>query len=45
MDEGERAAMTKTISCREVGLFTDCDEVMRGDTDDEVMRTAASATG
>ena len=34
--------MAKTISCREVGFFTDCDEVMRGETDDEVMQSAAA---
>ena len=34
--------MAKTISCREVGLFTDCDELMRGQTDDEVMQAAAA---
>ena len=34
--------MTKTISCREVGLFTDCDEVMRGETEEEVMGNAAA---
>ena len=34
--------MAKTISCREVGLFTDCDELMRGETDDEVMQAAAA---
>lgn len=33
--------MAKTISCREVGYFPDCDGVMRGETDDEVMRAAA----
>ncbi len=33
--------MAKAISCREVGLFTDSDEIMRGDTDEEVMRAAA----
>ena len=34
--------MTKTISCREVGLFTDCDDLMRGETDDQVMQAAAA---
>ena len=34
--------MAKTISCREVGLFTDCDELMRGETNDEVMPAAAA---
>ena len=34
--------MAKTISCREVGYFTDCDEVMRGETDDDVMQAAAA---
>jgi predicted small metal-binding protein len=34
--------MAKTISCREVGLFTDCDEVMRGETEDDVMSSAAA---
>ena len=34
--------MAKTISCREVGYFTDCDEIMRGDSDDEVMQAAAA---
>ena len=34
--------MAKTISCREVGLFTDCDALMRGDTDEEVLRAAAA---
>ncbi len=34
--------MAKTISCREVGLFTDCDEVMRGDTEDDVLSSAAA---
>ncbi len=32
--------MAKMISCREVGLFTDCDEVMRGEADEDVMRAA-----
>lgn len=32
--------MAKTLSCREVGLF-DCDEVMRGETEDEVMQRGA----
>jgi predicted small metal-binding protein len=34
--------MAKTISCREVGLFTDCDEVMRGETDEQVLQAAAA---
>ena len=33
--------MTKTISCSEVGYFPDCDGLMRGETDEEVMRAAA----
>ena len=33
--------MTKTISCSEVGYFRDCDGVMRGETDEEVMRATA----
>ena len=32
--------MAKTLSCREVGLF-DCDEVMSGETEEEVMRKGA----
>ena len=32
--------MVKTLSCREVGLF-DCDEVVRGETEDEVMSKGA----
>ncbi len=34
--------MAKTISCREVGLFTDCDEVMRVETEDDLMSSAAA---
>ncbi len=34
--------MAKTISCREVGLFADCDEVMRGETEDDLMSSAAA---
>ncbi len=34
--------MAKTISCREVGLFADCDEVMRGDTEEDVLSSAAA---
>lgn len=33
--------MAKTISCSEVGYFPECDGVMRGQTDEEVMRAAA----
>ena len=32
--------MAKTLSRREVGLF-DCDELMRGETEEEVMRQGA----
>jgi predicted small metal-binding protein len=30
----------KEIRCAEVGFFPDCDGVMRGETDDEVMAEA-----
>ena len=33
--------MAKPISSREVGYLPDCDGVMRGETDEEVMRAAA----
>ena len=33
--------MAKPISSREVGFLPDCDGVMRGETDEEVMRAAA----
>jgi len=34
--------VAKTISCREVGYFTECDEVMGGESEDEVMQAAAA---
>ena len=33
--------MAKPISSREVGCLPDCDGIMRGETDEEVMRAAA----
>ena len=39
--EDGSVAVAKTISCREVGYFEECDEVMRGESEDEVMQAAA----
>lgn len=33
--------MVKTISCSEVGYFPDCEGIMHGETEEEVMRAAA----
>ena len=33
--------MAKEIRCAEVGFFPDCEGVMRGETDDEVLAAAA----
>jgi predicted small metal-binding protein len=37
---GYNIGVMKTISCREVGLF-DCDHVVEGQTEDEVMKRGA----
>ena len=33
--------MTKLLSCREVGCYDDCDYIVTGETEEEVMRSAA----
>jgi predicted small metal-binding protein len=33
--------MKKLLSCREVGCYGDCDYIVTGETEEEVMRSAA----
>ena len=33
--------MARSLACRDVGLFPDCDEVVRGESEDEVVIRAA----
>ena len=33
--------MARSLACRDVGLFTDCNEVIREETEDEVIIRAA----
>ncbi len=33
--------MARSLACRDVGLFTDCGEVIRGESEDEVVIRAA----
>ena len=40
--ENGRGEVVKTISCSEVGYFPECDGLMVGETDEEVMRAAAA---
>ena len=35
----------KQVSCAEVGYFPDCDHVLRGADEDEVMRSAGEHAG
>ncbi len=36
------AGATKAVSCRDVGIYADCDDLLRGKTEAEVLQAAAA---